>query len=362
MLLHILSSSLHQEKLSLPFELPDSFLTSNQVVAVLTGGTEAQFVHLVEEGLIDLHKPVYLMVSGHSNSLAASLEILSFIRQHKGVGKVMMSPDDTDIPEVAETANLTEAPSKTLLSNPKPLRLGVVGFPSDWLIASGVDYKQVLETMNCELVDIPISEMTSLGVVDPGMKGAEAIYERLKELVRKYDLQGVTLRCFDLLTSVKNTGCIALSKLNDEGIPAACEGDIPTLLTMMICKKITGEPCFQVNPARIQSNGEMLFAHCTLPLGMTEKHEYTTHFESGIGVAIHGDLPTGDYTLVKLSGDMRRMLAVDVELERCQFEQNLCRTQVWIKATPLVSQYFLTSPIANHHILIRGHHAAQLRK
>ncbi len=357
MLLQILSSSLHQEKLSLPFELPQSFLAANQVMAVLTGGTEAQFVHLVEEGLVDLHKPVYLMVSGHSNSLAAALEILSYIRAHKGVGKVMMSADDTEIPEVSETAHLTQMPAAAVLKSDKPMRLGVVGFPSDWLISSGVNYKDVLDRMNIELVDIPISEITSLGEVDPGMKGAEAIYERLKELVEMNRLQGVTLRCFDLLTTVKNTGCIALSKLNDEGIPAACEGDIPTLLTMMVCKRLTGELCFQVNPARIHQDGEMLFAHCTLPLGMTEKHEYTTHFESGIGVAIHGDLPTGDYTLVKLSGDMKRLLAVDVKLERCQFEANLCRTQVWIKADPEVAQYFLTNPIANHHVLIKGHHA-----
>ena len=352
---------MHKEALGLPFEVSKSFLNENQVVAVLTGGTEAKFIHLVQDGLIDLSKPVYLMVSGHSNSLAASLEILSYIRQHKGVGKVMMSADDTDLPEVIETAELTPTPAETLLHNNQTLRLGVVGFPSDWLISSGVDYQQVLEKMNCELVDIPIEEMTSLGEVDPGMKGAEAIYERLKELVHKYDLQGVTLRCFDLLTTVKNTGCIALSKLNDEGIPAACEGDIPTLLTMMMCKRLTGELCFQVNPARIQANGEILFAHCTLPLGMTDKHEYTTHFESGIGVALHGDLPTGDYTLVKMSGDMKRLLAVDVELERCQFEPNLCRTQVWIKANPLVSQYFLTSPIHNHHVLIHGHHAAKFK-
>lgn len=361
MLLHILSSSLHQEKLTLPFELPQSFLEANQVVAVLTGGTESQFVHLVEEGLIDLHKPVYLMVSGHSNSLAASLEILSFIRQHKGVGKVMMNAQDTDIPEIAETAHLIVTPAEAVIKSNQKMRLGVVGMPSDWLISSGVNYAEVLKKMNIELVDIPISEMTSLGEVDPGMKGAEAIYARLKELVTKNNLQGVTLRCFDLLTTVKNTGCIALSKLNDEGIPASCEGDIPTLLTMMVCKRLTGELCFQVNPARIQANGEMLFAHCTLPLGMTEKHEYTTHFESGIGVAIHGDLPTGDYTLVKMSGDLSRMLAVDVTLERCQFEANLCRTQVWIKATAQVAQYFLTNPIHNHHVLIKGHHAAKFK-
>ena len=352
---------MHKEKLDLPFELDPAFLQTHQVVAVLTGGTESKFVHLVDDGLIDLHRPVYLMVSGQSNSLAASLEILSYIRQHKGVGKVMTAADDTEIPEVTETADLTAAPTEALLHNDKPLRLGVVGKPSDWLISSAVDYKEVLRRMNIELVDIDIEEVKSLGIVHPGMSGAEAIYQRLKAIVQREHLQGVTLRCFDLLSTVKNTGCIALSRLNDEGIPAACEGDIPTLLTMMLCKKITGELCFQVNPARIQANGEMLFAHCTLPLKMTEKHEYTTHFESGIGVAIHGDLPTGDYTLVKMSGDMQRLLAVDVELERCQFEANLCRTQVWIKATPEVSQYFLTAPIHNHHILIRGHHEAKFR-
>ena len=252
-------------------------------------------------------------------------------------------------------------PSKEVLWSPDKLRLGVVGKPSDWLIASHVDYEDVLRMMNIELIDIPIERMTSLGEVDPGMKGAETIYERLKELVVEYKLQGVTLRCFDLLSTVKNTGCIALSKLNDEGIPASCEGDIPTLLTMMIVKKLTGELCFQVNPARIRNDGQMLFAHCTLPLKMTEKHEYTTHFESGIGVAIHGDLPTGDYTLVKMSGDMKRMLAVDVQLTRCQFEPNLCRTQVWVQSDPEVSNYFYTDPIANHHVLIRGHYAQQFR-
>ena len=256
-----------------------------------------------------------------------------------------------------EISSVTFTPSHEVLYQPQKLRLGVVGKPSDWLIASSVDYAAVLEKMNIEMVDIPIDRMTSLGEVDPGMKGAEAIYERLKELVTEYRLDGVTLRCFDLLSTVKNTGCIALSKLNDEGIPAG--SDWPRNIAVHM--RLTGELCFQVNPARINNDGTMLFAHCTLPLGMTESHEFTTHFESGIGVAIHGDLPTGDYTLVKLSNDLQRMLAVDVELTRCQYEQHLCRTQVWIKATPELSHYFLTNPIANHHILIRGHHAKEFR-
>ena len=213
--------------------------------------------------------------------------------------------------------------------------------------------------MNCELIDIPFEELSSLGVVDPGMPGAEAIYARLKEIIAKHKLDGITLRCFDLFNTCRNTGCIAISKLNDEGIPAACEGDIPVLLTLLACKNLTGEPGFMGNPARIQSDGQILLAKCTIALKMTEKHEYTTHFESGIGVAIHGEVAPGEYTLVKLSPNMDHLLAVNVTVTGCQFEQNLCRTQIWIQSTPIVSQYLLTAPLSNHHVLIKGHHAAK---
>ncbi len=358
-MLHTLCSKLHTEVSEMPFKVSDQFMEENQVVAVLSGGTEALFIDLVKEKKIDLKRPVYLMVSGYSNSLAAALEILSYIRQRNGMAKIMQHAKDIIFPEITETASLTRAPLEKVLKNTTKQRLGVIGAPSDWLIASAVDYKEVLSKMNAELVDVPITEVSSLGEVDPGMKGAETIYNRLKEIIAKYKLDAITLRCFDLLSTVKNTGCIALSKLNDEGIPAGCESDIPVLLTMMACKKLTGEPGFMVNPARIQPDGQMLLAHCTIPLKMTSKHEYTTHFESGIGVAIHGELPAGEYTLVKLSGDMKRLLAVNVMLTRCQYENNLCRTQVWIQSTPIVSQYFLTDPIANHHLLIKGHHAAK---
>ncbi len=248
-------------------------------------------------------------------------------------------------------------------------RLGIIGKPSDWLIASVYNKEAIADKFGFEIVDIPIEEVTSLGKVDGGIEGAELIYQRLKQLVNQYDLAGLTLRCFDLLTTVYNTGCWALAKLNSEGIPAACEGDVPTLLTMMIAKDITGCPGFQVNPARMisreegQQNGgkaQMLFAHCTLPLSMCEKYSLTTHFESGIGVAIHGELPLGDYTLMKVNGDGTRIFAEDVQLIRNQYEPNLCRTQVWLEVSEATIQYFLTNPIANHHVIVPGHWADRL--
>ena len=360
-MLHILRSPLHTEvsDSDMPFKVSDSFIAENQVVAVLSGGTEALFLELVKNQKIDLKRPVYLMVSGFSNSTAAALEILSFIRQRKGMAKIMQHPKDIIFVDESETASLTRTPLEKVLKNENKQRLGVVGKSSDWLIASQVDYAEVLKKMNYELVDIPFEELSEIGVVDPGMKGAEAIYDRLKEIIAKHKLDGITVRCFDLFKTVKNTGCIAISKLNDEGIPAGCESDIPVLLTMMACKKLTGETGWMGSPARIQSDGQILLAKCTIALKMTKKHEFTTHFESGIGVAIHGEVEPGEYTLVKLSGDMKRLLAVNVTVTRCQYEKNLCRTQIWIQSTPIVSQYLLTSPLSDHHVLIKGHHAAK---
>lgn len=357
-MLHTLCSELHTEVTDMPFKVSDSFIEENQVVAVLSGGTEAQFMELLKAKEIDLKRPIYLMVSGYSNSLPAALEILSYIRQRNGMAKIMQHPKDIVFPDVSETDSLTRQPLAKVLKSIAKMRLGVIGKSQDWLIASQVDYKEVLKTLQCEIVDIPFEEVSSLGVVDPGMKGAEAIYERMKEIVAKYKLDGITIRCFDLFKTIKNTGCVAVSKLNDDGIPAACESDIPVLLTMMICKKLTGETAWMGSPARIQSDGQILLAKCTIALNMTKKHEYTTHFESGIGVAIHGEVEPGEYTLVKLSNDMKRILAVNVKVTRCQYEQNLCRTQIWLQSTPIVSQYLLTSPLCDHHVLIKGHHAA----
>ena len=96
-----LKSSLHTE------DLPDTIATQvayhsplgalstihqtpeDQIIHVLTGGTEGLFVEKVQSGEIDLTKPVYLVASGQSNSLAASLEILAYINQHGGKGEVI---------------------------------------------------------------------------------------------------------------------------------------------------------------------------------------------------------------------------------------------------------------------------------
>ena len=368
------------------------------VIYVRTGGTEGLF----EEVFPSLKGNILLLTSGKSNSLAASMEILSYLNQNGRQGEIIHGSIEY-IAERLKVLSKVEAARKSL--NGK--NLGVIGQPSDWLISSNPDAEAVKTKLGVNLVHVPIEELIQLikseedlSAYDQGRKahsgmghpclteiaaqitsavqkyfdGAVRIYCALKKLIEKYELSGLTLRCFDLLTAVENTGCLALALLNAEGYPAGCEGDVPTLLSMTVGQALTGQCGFQCNPSRINpETGELLLAHCTIPFDMIRNYSFNTHFESGIGIAIHGEMPEGPSTIFKLSGDLGRQFICKANLTGNPYEKSLCRTQITMQIdggatlsqgsgaqgpTAICRDYFLKSPIGNHHVVFSGDHTA----
>lgn len=339
------------------------------LIYVGTGGTEGLFKEMLD-GLKVMPRKFYLLTSGVSNSLAASMEILSFLNNNGLKGEIIHGDKEyinTRIKLLEKAQNARD----TLVD----IKLGVIGRPSDWLISSGVDYNTIKGKFGITLVDISMDEVieayNKTAVVDEcdlttlapnaelksRVKDAWRLYEALKVIVEKYGLAGFTIRCFDLLSTLHTTGCVALAQFNAQGIIATCEGDIPAMLSMAISQAVSGKAGFQANPARINpTTGEMLFAHCTIPFNMVERFELDTHFESGLGIGIRGYSTPGPITVFKVSGDASRHFAQEGQLIECQCKPNLCRTQQLIKFNDNVAaQYFLNSPIGNHHILVPGH-------
>ena len=340
---------------------------SLDLIYVRTGGAEGIFKGLLPEMHSRGIERYYLLTSGKSNSLAASLEILSYLRQQGLKGEVLHGSAWYLQHRVQLLSTGAEAREKL-----QGTRIGVIGQPSDWLIASQAHPVALMDKLGVRLVEVPMEELLNQiarAPKDPApaeeamapkvraaFPGATQIYHALEVLVKKYELGAFTLRCFDLLTAVGNTGCLALASFNADGLPASCEGDVPALLSMMIAQALTGTTGFQANPSRIDvQSGEMLFAHCTVPFNMVTEWQYDTHFESGIGVGIHGKLPEGPVTVFKVSGKLDRHFAAEGELLYNQYEDNLCRTQVVLKLQPEDARYFLTNPIGNHHIILPGH-------
>ena len=315
------------------------------LIYVRTGGTEGIFKKLLPSLLEKSQRPFYLLTSGQSNSLAASMEILSYLQQRNLRGEILHGSTDYVTARIEALFRVEEARRQL-----QGARLGIIGKPSDWLISSDADYEAVRERLGIELVNIPMQELLDTIV-------SNDIYGGLKTIIDRHQLKGFTLRCFDLLTSLKTTGCLALARLNAEGYVAGCEGDVPAMLSMMIIRSLTGLSGFQANPARINpETGELLFAHCTIPLNMVESYELDTHFESGIGVGVRGFMKAGPVTLFKVSGDLSRHFVAEGSLIKNTTEPNLCRTQQVIRlADKRQATYFLTQPIGNHHIVVPGH-------
>lgn len=337
------------------------------LIYVRTGGTEGLFRRLLPELQTRSRRPFYLLTSGKSNSLAASMEILSYLRQRDIPGEIIHG-NASYIAQRIQILSLIERACRRL----QGARLGIIGEPSDWLISSDADKKAVMECLGIELVDIPmqtllnaiekqgegtVQALTGNVSIQQAIPGALRIYEALKEVVGTNRLQGFTLRCFDLLTAVKNTGCMALAKLNAEGYVAGCEGDVPTMLSMMVVRSLLGLSGFQANPSSINpETGEMVFAHCTIPFDMVEGYELDTHFESGIGVGIRGYMKEGAVTVFKLSGDLSRYFVAEGTLVRNQANPDLCRTQLVIELSDKSqTDYFMRNPIGNHHVIMPGY-------
>lgn len=337
-------------------ELYDSDLP---LILIQSGGSEGLFL----ENIKKLKPPFYLLTYGHNNSLAASLEILSYLKDNNLDGEVIHGSNEYIINRIKEL-------TKTLVK----YRYGVIGKPSDWLIASNVNYNNALRVHNIELVDISIDLVKdyyfksdndynfNFNFKEEEVDKALRLHKALSKIKEEYNLDGLTIRCFDLLNELKTTSCLSLSLLNKEGIIGTCEGDIPSMISMHILNKISGQPGFQANPSRIDiENKKMVLAHCTLPLNMTKSYKLNTHFESGIGVAIKGYLKEDKITIFKLSKNLKDYFVTTGNIIKNLEESNLCRTQIEISVDHNI-EYFLNRPYGNHHIIIYGDYEEQIKE
>jgi len=354
------------------------FIQELPVIFVETGGTEELFKKMY----LKLSEPYILVATNANNSLPAALEISSFLRdQNKKF--ILLHGSKEEVVESIRQKRLGNQSfkinQKVLLLNKK--RYGVVGHPSNWLIASNVDYQKIKEKLGAELIDIPFNEFkteidVAKEIVDPIMfehllnkkisketlQGALKIYSALRSIIIKHNLDGVTVRCFDLLSEYKNTSCLALAMLNKDGYIATCEGDVPTMLTMAFVREAFHSSSFQVNPSYVNIiENYAYFAHCTLPLDMCLDYDFDTHFESGLGIGIKGRLNLGNVTIMKVNKDFTKYHAIAGKITANLGQNNLCRSQIKVQFSQNISE-FLSEPFGNHLVIFYGNHVAEINK
>ena len=289
-----------------------------------------------------------------------------------------------------EAASAEAATAEALVKALGGCTIGLIGEASPWLIASGIDKEALSERCGVSFREISIGTLADkyLGYRElwknhtlsagaraeldevlcrfscslegdrtaEDLSDAAIMYLALASLCKEEHLDAVTVKCFDLLSSCKTTACLALALLNDNGIIAGCEGDIPSICTMLAVYKALGRPSFMANPASIDNDNLSIdFAHCTIPTVMVESCTLPSHFESGIGIGINGEVPLGNYTLCKLSGKtLERSLICNGRLVKGEYLSNRCRTQVrFIFESKAEFDAFSKARVGNHIILFK---------
>lgn len=346
------------------------------LVFIATGGVERMVIQHFDH----LPRPTILLADGMQNSLASALEIAAWLHG-RGIKTEILHGELTEIIKRIFVLHSNFTAQRKLWGS----RIGVMGTPSSWLIASSVDYLLCKQRWGIEYTDIPLeriydnyrtvtdeevgeacADLASRALAcreatPEDMLKAMRLYRAIRKVVDEENLAALTLSCFRLIDVTGTTGCLALSLLNDEGIIAGCEGDLQSVFTMLAVQVLTGRPSFMANPSMINARtNEVVFSHCTIGLRQTERFILRSHFETQRGIGIQGIVPTGDVTLVKCGGECldEYYLSTGTLTENTNYI-NMCRTQVRVLMdTP--AGYFLKNPLGNHHIVLHGNYRTVL--
>ena len=356
------------------------------IFLILTGGSEQSVLELyVQRKKHFANEPVVLLAYPTHNSLPAAMEILARLHQLGAKGKIVYLDEKSNKDWLDDLEKTIK--HLTVYHQLKKIKVGLVGEPSDWLVASSPEIETISNIWGPEVVKISLKELEETiaeikdedvedehftfsknagEVKEPSKKEIKQVvlvYGALKRIVQKYELNAVSVRCFDLVLDLKTTGCFALSKLNDDGIIAGCEGDLVSTLGMIWANMMTDQTVWMANPAQLdEQNNSIWFAHCTVPISMIQSYRLRSHFESGIGVGIQGEFTKGKVTLLRLGGNhLDKIWISSGEILESGAAEDLCRTQVNVKLHGSAKPSdLLNTPLGNHVLMLRGTYTKEM--
>lgn len=295
-------------------------------VYIASGGTEEMFLNVYPF----LKQPLLILSDGLDNSFAAAMEISTWLSNNNIEYTFYNIPVEADRSyfqnlhtQIMETHHRLSVKEEI-----KGMNIGLIGGESPWLIASHIDKDYVASFLQIHFEEIKTEEVINrfyrikgekeIGTNDAlfekhrgllierseaDLADAIVMYYTLKEMCTEYALSALTVKCFDVIEKTGTTACLALALLNDEGIISGCEGDIPSLLSMLMLQKGFKRPVFMANPTSSDRAALTVdFSHCTVPLSMTDSYQLPSHYESSKGIGIKGVLPLDKYVVYKRGG------------------------------------------------------------
>ena len=134
-----------------------------------------------------------------------------------------------------------------------------------------IDLSEFLKELNAvsskEAEDFAMTEINQAQLKDVDSQTileSVQIYLAMKKIVKRNDLDAVAFKCWpDLKAHNICSPCYTLSRLTDEGIMSACEGDVTSAVSMQILFLITGHYIYLGDMLTIDSDSKIAqYFHC----------------------------------------------------------------------------------------------------
>jgi len=334
------------------------------VLVFLSGGSENEATQIIH------HKKYNPLVAfEENNSWASATEVKAWMDQYNIPGMLIDLYDKQDrsiIQLFVKTRdNLQKLQGQTL---------GQIGEVSEWLVSSTIDNKLLKSKLGIQLKKIPWAEVPDYKQMEPdqnfqgkyntlnlnAIADASRVNAALQSIIHQHHLDAITVECFSLVKNNGVTACLSLSHLNDLTIPAGCEGDITSIVGIMLVKALVGKIPWMANTIKISSN-HARFAHCTAPTNMLKEFEVDTHYETGQGTAIAGKLSSDDVTIFRLNNSLNKAFIAEGTITSTHKRPNACRTQIEVSMDKQATRKLKTHPLGNHHLIITGSHYDALK-
>ena len=333
------------------------------VVYFLSGGSEQEAVKALLPG------KHYLLLAGFSNNAYAAAAEVKAWADNRGIATTLVSMPESENNKIVE--DFAKVCQAYLLLKDK--QAGLIGNVSHWLVASAFPLILAKERFGINIKHLQWEKLPDFLNFPPDQDFLEVfktkgydnldnearVYSFLQSLIKSNQLDGITLECFDMVNDRAVTACLALAVLNSRGIVAGCEGDLVSLVGMMLVHALTGSIPWMANVAGINANS-ILMAHCTAPLNLLTDFEIRTHFETDKSAAVQGNLNMEEVTAFRLGQGLDKAFISTGKIVSQPQHGFACRTQTEIALPEQDLEKLRNHPLGNHHLIIPGNYKSLL--
>lgn len=333
-----------------------------ELIFILSGGSENQAKEIVHN-----LSSVLLIAMNENNSYAAATEIKAYCNQNN-IKSLLINIDIEK--KISKKVGFYFRFYKAI-NNLKKYRIGLIGNVSKWLIASNMQSEVLKSKFGIELIQYDWKNLKNYtdfkantnfinhfkNSIGFDLSDSSKVYDLLANIIEENKLDAITVECFPMVWEHSVTACLALSKLNNDNIPAGCEGDLTSISGMIIGKELTGQIPWMANLITLNLNKNSVFlAHCTIGTNMVSDYNITTHFETNTGNAVQGKFLGDEVTIFRFDKNLEKAFISYGKVIDRPDKNDACRTQIEVELTENAIESLKHNPLGNHHLVLAGKH------